>query len=326
MAEERKKQEQTILLQTTPGDQIPLHLAANCRCRTCNKFAPFVPFPPEMNAASVCECAEPNRVPVIPDQTEFAGKTLAICGAGPSLNDAYKQVRKADIVWGCNRAAHFLEARGWKLTHAFGIDAGTAMFEDAWKVPPNPTAGFLLASSVHPQLVDHLLEHDKRVQFFHSMRGGFKDEEKLYQLLFPPTPRVGNGLNSVNRALGLAAHLAFKRVYVCGADNALRDGAFYADGSPRENSTYMDGVVFGRTWRTTPDMLMSATDLARTKWAHPEWLEIVGNTLPRALSLTSEKFLDRCVRWESPEEEAYRLRAAEEAVANATETVANATV
>ena len=312
MAEERKAQEQTILLQTTPGDQIPLHLAANGRCRDCDKFAPFVPFPDEVDANS-CECETPNRVPVIPNQEEFAGKKLAICGAGPSLKDAYKVIRKCDMVWGCNRGALYLEKWNWKLTHAFGIDAGTAMFEDCWKVPPNPSAGFLVATSVHPKLIDHLLEHDKRVQMFHSMRGGFKDEVKLYELLFAPCPTVGNGLNSVNRALGLAAHLAFKKVFVCGADNALRDGAFYADGSPRENSTYMEGKVFGRTWTTTPDMLMSATDLARTKWAHPEWMEIVGNTLPRALTRTSEAFLNRCVRWESTEEEAYRLRAAEEA-------------
>jgi hypothetical protein len=38
------------------------------------------------------------------------------------------------------------------------------------------------------------------------------------------------------------------------------------------------------------------------KWQLGTSVELVGNTLPRALSLTTEAFLDRCIRWATNEE------------------------
>ena len=296
-----------IKLQTTDASTIPMHLAANGRCRTCDKLNPYVQPPDDMDwgTTSRCECDEPNPVPIIEPPSHFYGKTVAICGAGPSLKEQYKIVRKADHVWGCNRAANYLSDWGWKLTHAFGIDAGTGMFEDCWLDPPKVSEQYLLATSVHPRLVDHILEAGNDVRLFHSVRGGVKDEMKLFNLLYPPAPVAGNGLNSVNRALGLAAQLGYRHAWICGADNALSGDAFYADGSPKTsdpNVKYFTGTVHGRQWKTTIDMLMSACDLARIKWQYGDWLTLVGNTLPRALSRTSEAFLDRCARWAKPEE------------------------
>jgi hypothetical protein len=295
--------DQTIILQTVPGDQIPPHIILNARCRNCDRLHTYAELPEE--AYYACQCEEPDQVPVFGTLNEFDGDTVAICGAGPSLNDAYRVIRKATHVWGCNRAANFLESRKWKLTHAVGIDAGTAMYEDCWATPPKVSIEYILASNVHPRLVDELLTAGQRVRFFHSIRGGIDEEVQWYTNFFPPCPIVGQGLNVVNRAVELAMFLGYKRVYVCGADNALGDSdTMYADGSSRDGQVILNGEVHGRKWRTTPDMLMSATNLARMKWAYGGRLELVGNTLPRALSLTDDKFLDKCVRWATPEEAA----------------------
>jgi hypothetical protein len=292
----------------------------NARCRKCDHPLTYTELPEDAHYA--CKCEEPEQLPVFGTLNEFDGATVAICGAGPSLNDAYRVIRKATHVWGCNRGANFLEARGWKLTHAFGIDAGTAMIEDCWPTPPTVEFEYILASNVHPNLTDHVLKSGQRVRFFHSIRGGIKDEVEWYTNLFPPCPIVGQGLNSVNRAVELATFLGYKRIFVCGADNALGDSdTMYADGSSREGQVILNGEVHGRKWRTTPDMLMSATNLARMKWAYGDRLELVGNTLPRALSLTDDKFLDKCVRWATPEEAA-KARADENAqVAHADGTI-----
>jgi hypothetical protein len=217
---------QKILLQTTPAENIPTYIAANSRCRDCNQI---VIIPDCDQDLGQCQCEAPNQLPVFGVQKEYTGKTVAICGAGPSLREAYKAIRKADHVWGCNRAAHWLVKKNWKITHGFAIDSSPAMFEDAWKEPPG-VDDFILATSVDPRLTDHLLEHGKRVRFFHSVRGKVDDEFKLYALMYQPAPVCGRGLNVVNRAVDLARFLDYRRIYVCGADNALgRAGDMYAN-------------------------------------------------------------------------------------------------
>jgi hypothetical protein len=296
---------QTIVLQTTPGQQIPGHIAVNARCRACDKLLTFAVWPEEDDTVR-CTCEEPNQIPVFGEPQQYAGKTLAICGAGPSLKDAYREVRKADHVWGCNRAAHYLNGWGWQCTHAFAIDAGTGMFLSAWKEVPTVSEEFILATSVHPKLVDHVLASGQPVRFFHSARGGVVDEFEYYKAFFPPAPIAGSGLNAVNRSLELAVWLGYKRIYICGADNALKGDEFYADGSPKvdhnDGAVYLKGVVNGRQWTTTPDMLMSATNLTRMKWEYGDKVVLVGNTLPRALARTSDAFLDKCVRWATDDE------------------------
>lgn len=297
--------EQTIILKTTPGEEVKGHIAVNARCRKCQRLLTWHKLPDDPGYPH-CECEEPEYLPVFGQQNEYEGKTVAICGAGPSLKDAYREVRKATHVWGCNRACHYLNDWNWRLTHGFAIDSTPAMFQSAWETVPMVSDEFILASTVHPMLIDHVLASGQKVRLFHSARGGIEDEFNLYAAFFPPAPIVGQGLNAVNRAVELANWLGYKRIYVCGADNALRGDAFYADGSEKpdhnDGAVYLTGRVHGREWRTTPDMLMSATGLARMKWAYGEKLRFVGNTLPRALAGTTDAFLDKCVRWATKEE------------------------
>lgn len=260
-------------------------------------------WPEDTPMDGLCVCDEPARLPVFGAEHHqaYSDKRLAICGAGPSLKLAYREIRKADHVWGCNRACHYLNDWGWSLTHGVGIDAGTSMFESCWATVPTVRDEFILATSVHPRTVDHILEAGQRVRFFHSMRGGVEDEVELYRTFFEPAPIVGRGLNVVNRALELAMWLGYRHIWICGADNALAGDAFYADGSPKADhktgAVYLRGKIHGRTWTTTTDMLMSAGDLARMKWEHGQKVEFVGNTLPAALARTSEAFIQRCARW-----------------------------
>lgn len=303
--------DQQIELQTTPGHDIPGHLATNARCRACDKMVLRLPVKDQYTLEpgsfpETCKCEVPEQLPVFGQPNEYAGKTLVICGAGPSIRQAYKECRKADHVWGCNRAASWLARKGWHITHALAIDAGTSMLETVWREPPD-VRDFILASSVHPALIEHLLARGKRLRLFHSMRGGVDEELNLYRMLFPPAPLVGMGLNSVNRALELAEWLGYRRIALAGADNAFGpNDEMYGTG---EKVIFGDatvrGVIDGREWHTRPDMLASAKSLARVKWRLGERLQFIGNTLPRALSRKDEAFLDRVIRysWELDEDE-----------------------
>ncbi len=292
----RPENDTPIMFHSTPGKDIPGFLCGNARCRN-----------PECDLVMPCACDPQNRIPVVQKDAE-KGKTLVICGAGPSLNEAYRQIRKADHVWGCNSAANWLADKGWNLTHAFAIDSSARMFGEVWVDPPD--AHYLIATTVNPLLTDHLLEHDREITFFHSRRGA-PNEEILCAELFPPAPICENGLNCVNRAVELAVFLGYKRITLAGCDSAFAPGdQMYADGRGINNhDCIVEGQIDGTMWRTKPDMLLSAVCLAQMQWAlGKRRLRFVGNTLPRALARKDLDFHDRCIQWVGPPEDRRRLR------------------
>ncbi|MBK8006765.1 MAG: hypothetical protein IPK12_23535 [Gemmatimonadetes bacterium] len=165
-----------------------------------------------------------------------AGQHLVLCGAGPSLAEhAAEWCGQGDQVWGCNSAAMWLHRQGHKVTHAFSVDQTPHMVVEWLDAPP---LEYLVASSCHPHLIEHLLQHQRLVTFFHNFVGiprppvSWPDENGierteayeywLYQLLYPGTVVAGAGLNAVTRAIDVALTMGFERITVLGADCALR--------------------------------------------------------------------------------------------------------
>jgi hypothetical protein len=98
------------------------------------------------------------------------GQHLVLCGAGPSLAEhAAEWCPQGDQVWGCNSAAPWLHAHGHKLTHAFTVDQTTHMVKE-WYTPM-PGVEYLIASTVHPHLVEHLISHGCKLRWFHNFVG-----------------------------------------------------------------------------------------------------------------------------------------------------------
>lgn len=182
------------------------------------------------------------------------GQTVVICGAGPSLREhAAEWCPEADEVWGCNSALTWLLDNGHKATHGFCIDQTPAMLNE-WASAPD--VDYLVASTIHPHLTKHLLDHGRRLHWFHNYVGikrppvaycecghdkvdhdgactkcedceGYDErvmeyERWMYAALYPPTANAGSGLNSVSRAIDIAHYMGFERIVVLGADCALR--------------------------------------------------------------------------------------------------------
>lgn len=285
-----KELDEPIQFISTPAANIAGHIAGNARCRNeeCDMILP-------------CQCDPQNRIPMV-QRDRYRGLTVVIAGAGPSLSKAHKQIKKADHVWGCNSAANWIQEKGWKLTHAVAIDAGSRMFGECWKEPPD--ADYLIATTVSPPLVDHLLEHGKSIEYFHSRRCT-PDEEILCRDLYPPAPMCENGLNVVNRAVQLAVYMGYRKILVAGADSSIGEGdVMYVDGRKTvDNDVIVEGTIDGRMWRTKPDMLLSAICLVEMKWALGTRMEFIGNVLPKSLARKNQAFLDRCIRWIAPDEQ-----------------------
>jgi hypothetical protein len=182
------------------------------------------------------------------------GQHIVICGAGPSLAEtADEWVPQGDQVWGCNSALTWLYDNGYPVTHGFTVDQQPQMI-DEWKTAP--PVDYILASTVHPSLTEHLHENGRRTHFFHNYVGihernvtlcecGHPEgaheegpckqcdcteyrekvssfEDWIYALLFDTTVKAGSGLNTATRAIDVALFMGASKVTLLGADCALR--------------------------------------------------------------------------------------------------------
>lgn len=217
-----------------------------------------------------------------------AGQSVAIYGAGPSLRTA--PISEADERWACNGALPFLMDRGAPITHGVTVDQGSAMLGPSeWFRTFD--VEYLLASSVHPDLVQHLANEGRRWAFFHSFIGmtppphwtcpsplpssldpsqpmGY--EEFLYRRLYPQSVLVGQGLNTGCRAVCLALVMGFSRIDVYGMDCAT---APHTPMPPRDHPAqaawlngcvlYADGRTVGQLYGDTP---MAEAELNGRLW------------------------------------------------------------
>ncbi len=178
------------------------------------------------------------------------GQTVVICGAGPSLADEIAEHHHADQLWACNSALPWLIEQGYPVTHGITVDQTPAMVVE-WESAPD--VEYLVASTIHPHLAEHLKRNERRMRYFHNFVGIQKPavewcecghnheggpcsecdcaeydptvmsfEDWMYLSLFPGTIRVGSGLNTATRAIDLALTMGFDTVKVLGADCALR--------------------------------------------------------------------------------------------------------
>ncbi len=295
-----------------------------------NHFATFI-----FGNATMCD-----RVAV---EGSASGQHIVICGAGPSLAEHIAEYApRADQLWGCNSAMPWLMKQGYPVTHGFCIDQTTAMLTE-WGSAPD--VEYLLASTVHPHLTEYLLGKRRRLTFFHNFVGipgpdvAMDDgrvmpyEDWLYSSLYPGTVRVGSGLNAVTRAIEVARWMGAARVTVLGADCAIRvtrpldpdvvrgspehmawlreHTIMHADGGNALASgatpITFGGEIDGRHWETKPDLMISAVTLRQLADAEPDFLHLIGDTLPNALKGKSEEFMARLPKLVDREGEAIPL-------------------
>lgn len=269
------------------------------------------------------EFALRNRVlaganPEMARKNTFLGQTLALCGAGPSLDP--KQVRGVNHVWGCNSALPWLVRQGVDVSAGVGIDQTPGLLRE-WSSPPDVT--YYVASTCDPDLIAHLQAHNRRIVWFHNFVGwgSQADEMDYYDQRWPEGFILGSGATVVPRSVALAAWMGFERIDVHGADCAL-DGSRVPDNAGLEqmidglvahangetareafgSPVLMQGEVNGRIWRSRPDLLMAAVDLAKLVQKHPGHVRLIGDTLAVALQSKGDEYLNEVMRRLQPGE------------------------
>lgn len=217
------------------------------------------------------------------------GKTVAICGSGPSLVDAMEPTAHDwySEVWACNSALPTLWDWGIRPTHGVSVDQNLGLIEDSDFGRRLPVEYYLI-SAIHPDVVAHL----DRVTFFHSLQGipdpeGWTPPENwpgaldpkgnrnrshemwLYTTLYPVSIMAGHGLNSVPRAVCLALGMGFDHITVFGADCAC---AVDSPPMPSDGDAYLpwlDAVTMyadGRTAAVYGDFAMAEAVIDGRRW------------------------------------------------------------
>lgn len=213
------------------------------------------------------------------------GRSLGICGAGPSLAENATAL-DTDDVWAINSALGWMAEHGHRVTHGFTVNSLDAAL---WLNPP--AIPYLVASSTHPAIVGRLLEAGRQVTVFHNLIE-LREQDQLYTELYPPTVLAGAGLNAVTRAIDVARFMGYGRIDVLGADCAFRGDAIHVTGAaPNWEHAVMEATIDGRLWRSTADMWISANWL--TRFERAGCVRLVGDTLPVALRSKSLAYLDR---------------------------------
>jgi len=242
-------------------------------------------------------------------------------------------------IFALKEAVGWLRNRGLPVHYAANMDPGVG---EAARTPVWPGVTYCLASSCHPVLFDHVIEHGGKALVYHSACGyterqtrpgfaldlgngseavvlgnwelsttsglaaspivtGKTSEIEVYQRWFDHGDVVIGGFTVANRALGLAKYMGFERVVMVGADFGWRVGngdtyyAGFVKAKPIDDVWMMDhGKVDGTDWKTRPDLLASAIDVARhIKRGH---VKVLGDSLAVALSKHPDEYLDRVVK------------------------------
>lgn len=236
------------------------------------------------------------------------GATAVIVGSGPSLNDEHviqalnglwlrMESGENIVFYACKAAIKWLNDHGMPPQYGVSIDPGAHIACDE-KISKVSGVTHIMATVTAPEVFEYL--EGERVELFHSVCG-LLEETDLYTTLFGSHEIVFGGFNVINRALGVAQQHGCSSFIFAGADSGWRqEQPYYCDGvkEMKQKKLFMNdhGRVDGTPWESTPDMVASATALARVAKefdarGESEKVAFLGDTLPGALRYKDEEFL-----------------------------------
>lgn len=179
---------------------------------------------------------------------------VAVVCFGPSLNDTWEQVRDFKYVISCSGSHKFLLDRG--IVPTWHVEVDPRKHKVALMGPPHPGVEYLIASTCHSAVLDHLEGH--RVKLWHVFDSAEEGQRILPQGEWAVTGGVSVGL----RALTMARFLGFVDLHVFGMDGCEGATGKHAAAHPNQ-APGADSVEYGgKTYLTTPGFL----EAARTTW------------------------------------------------------------
>lgn len=175
---------------------------------------------------------------------------IAVVCYGPSLNDTWEQVKNYPFIITCSGAHKFLLERGIVPTWDVEVDPRAHKVELLG--PPHPDVEYLIASTCHAKVFDHLDGH--RVKLWHV----FDSTDEAQRVLPKEEWAITGGSSAGLRALTMARFLGFTNLHVFGMDGCEGASGKHAGPHPNQPQDHNLTVYNGIEYRTTPSMLLCA--------------------------------------------------------------------
>lgn len=184
---------------------------------------------------------------------EPSDEPIAIVGYGPTLRETWEQIREFKTIFSCSGAHPFLIERGIVPTYQVAVDplpGNTVRLIGQ----PHPDVKYLICSTCHPDVFDHLEGYD--VTVWHSFPG----EEEALRILPRGEWALTGGCDVGLRAIAVAYFLGYRNMHIFGLDGSspTNDQGRHAGAHPNPLQATATVEVNGRTFYTTPSMLEAA--------------------------------------------------------------------
>lgn len=178
-------------------------------------------------------------------------ESIALVCYGASLNDTWEQIKDFKYVVSCSGSHKFLLEHGIVPTWHVEVDPRPHKVELIG--PPHPDVEYLIASTCHPKLFDHL--EGFKVTLWHVFDSKDEGILALPHGEWALTGGCGVGL----RTMTIAAFMGFRDLHVFGMDGCDRDGTGkHAGPHPNEPTNNMECEYDGKVYHTTPAKLEAA--------------------------------------------------------------------
>ena len=175
---------------------------------------------------------------------------VAVVCFGPSLADTWEQVREFKYVISCSGSHKFLVDRG--IIPTWHVEVDPRKHKITLMGTPHPDVEYLIASTCHPLLLDHL--DGFTVKLWHV----FDNQEDALRTLPPGEWAVTGGVSVGLRAMTMARFLGFTDLHIFGMDGSEGATGKHAAAHPNQAPQSFETEYGGRTYLTTPGFLVAA--------------------------------------------------------------------
>lgn len=178
---------------------------------------------------------------------------VAVVGFGPSLVDTWEQVKAFDKIITCSGAHKFLVERG--ITPTWHVEVDPRAHKVALIGPPQKGVEYLISSTCHPAVFDHLEGFD--VKLWHV----FDATAEGIRVLPREEWAMTGGCDVGSRAITIAAFLGFRDIHVFGVDGSEGKTGKHAAHHPNQAKKHALTIYDGIEYKTTEGLLEAARQL-----------------------------------------------------------------
>lgn len=183
-------------------------------------------------------------------------ESIAIVGYGPSLVKTWKQLKKFKFIISCSGATKFLLEKGLdpnKFEWWAHLDVDPRKHKkDLLGI--HPKVEYLMASAVHPEVIEYLQENNCKVKLWHI----FAQDGESEQVLPRDEWSITGGCDAGMRCATVARVLGFTDQHIFGMDACEGDSGKHAGKHPNQAKDHYDAEYNGKTYRTTPAWISCA--------------------------------------------------------------------